>query len=199
MPSVKQDLKSKALTPISLADVNTFNLNYSSLIEASAGTGKTFTICYLVLRLLLGEAGNRDGQNGTQVLYRKPIVIENILVVTFTNAAAAELKGRILEKIHVARVRLEGIAKGKYTLDEVDYDGGILQKLLRNYVGEKPDIGILRSYSRLLTQAERNIDKASISTIHSFCNKALNQIYSFEAGRAFNVCLLYTSPSPRDI
>ena len=187
MPSVKQDLKSKALTPISLADVNTFNLNYSSLIEASAGTGKTFTICYLVLRLLLGEAGNRDGQNGTQVLDRKPIDIENILVVTFTNAAAAELKGRILEKIHVARVRLEGIAKGKYTLDEVDYDGGILQKLLRNYVGEKPDIGILRSYSRLLTQAERNIDKASISTIHSFCNKALNQIYSFEAGRAFNV------------
>lgn len=42
-------------------------------------------------------------------------------------------------------------------------------------------------YSRLLIRAERSIDKASISTIHSFCNKALNQIYSFEAGRAFNV------------
>ena len=50
---VKNTMGSKKNIPT--LDVNTFNLNYSSLIEASAGTGKTYTISYLVVRLLLGS------------------------------------------------------------------------------------------------------------------------------------------------
>ncbi len=54
-------------------------LNGIHLIEASAGTGKTFNITRIVLRLLL----------------EKNLKIQNILVVTFTKAATEELRGRI--------------------------------------------------------------------------------------------------------
>src|SRR5260364_307746 len=54
------------------------------LIEASAGTGKTWTLCALYLRLLL----------------EKKLDVGRILVVTFTRAAAAELRERIRARIH---------------------------------------------------------------------------------------------------
>ena len=57
------------------------------LIEASAGTGKTFTIAALYLRLLLGLGGN--------AAFPRPLSVEELLVVTFTEAATAELRGRI--------------------------------------------------------------------------------------------------------
>lgn len=62
------------------------------MIEASAGTGKTFTISNLVVRLLLEGLKKGKGENAT------PLDIEDILVVTFTNAAASDLRARILEK-----------------------------------------------------------------------------------------------------
>ena len=57
------------------------------LIEASAGTGKTFTIAALYLRLLLGLGG--------EAAYPRAISVEELLVVTFTEAATEELRGRI--------------------------------------------------------------------------------------------------------
>ena len=57
------------------------------LIEASAGTGKTFTIAALYLRLLLGLGGS--------AAFPRPLTVEELLVVTFTEAATAELRGRI--------------------------------------------------------------------------------------------------------
>ena len=54
-----------------------------SLIEASAGTGKTWNICGLYLRLLLERQLN----------------VQQILVVTFTNAATAELRERVRSRI----------------------------------------------------------------------------------------------------
>ena len=62
------------------------------LIEASAGTGKTFTIAALYLRLLLGLGGN--------AAFPRPLSVEELLVVTFTEAATAELRGRIRTNIH---------------------------------------------------------------------------------------------------
>ena len=53
------------------------------LIEASAGTGKTFTIANLVRRLVV----------------EKNIPMSRLLVTTFTNAAAAELKDRIVKEL----------------------------------------------------------------------------------------------------
>lgn len=191
-----ENLKNKNLNKPDPLEIKTFDLNSSSMIEASAGTGKTFTISNLVVRLLLEGLKNGKGEKAT------PLDIEDILVVTFTNAAASDLRARILEKIHICRVLFEAIGKGQKTVDSLD-ENDPLKDIVELYLKDKlkvkdslennnaVDINIQQKqailYSRLLIRAERSIDKASISTIHSFCNKALNQIYSFEAGRAFNV------------
>ena len=66
------------------------------LIEASAGTGKTFTSAALSLRLLLGLGG--------EAAYPRAISVEELLVVTFTEAATEELRGRIRSNIHELRI-----------------------------------------------------------------------------------------------
>lgn len=166
-----------------------FDLDKSSMIEASAGTGKTFTISNLVVRLLI--EGIKKGNSS------EPLDIENILIVTFTNAAASDLRARVLQKIHECRISFDQIKNGDKTIEELEKTFKevaihCFEKYSHNTIdGISIDNikNVASVFSRLLTRAERNIDRASISTIHSFCNKALNQIYSFEAGRAFNVNL----------
>ena len=76
---------------ITTLDVNNFNLNYSSLIEASAGTGKTYTISYLVVRLLLGSLNKPTEEKNQKVINGgEPVDIENILVVTFKSKNSRE-------------------------------------------------------------------------------------------------------------
>ncbi len=65
-------------------DIADIDLTRHALIEASAGTGKTYTLENLVVRLLKE---------------RQDIAIENILMVTFTEKATSELKTRIQEKL----------------------------------------------------------------------------------------------------
>ena len=67
-------------------DPATITLDGIQLIEASAGTGKTYTITQLFIRLLV----------------EKNLEIENILVATFTEAATAELRDRIRSKLREA-------------------------------------------------------------------------------------------------
>ena len=64
-------------------DVFSVPLGGVRLIEASAGTGKTWAICGLVLRLLL----------------ERRFTVQQILVVTFTNAATAELRERLRQRL----------------------------------------------------------------------------------------------------
>ena len=64
----------------------------SHFIEASAGTGKTFTIEHVVARALLDDAS---------------IEIENILIVTFTRAATRDLKLRIRKRLRLCISDLE--------------------------------------------------------------------------------------------
>ncbi len=64
-----------------------------SLIEASAGTGKTWNICGLYMRLLL----------------ERKLEVQQILVVTFTNAATAELRERVRSRIVETLARLRAI------------------------------------------------------------------------------------------
>ena len=85
--------------------IKDFVLSNSSLIEASAGTGKTFTITYLVLRLLLGS-----GDAKTR-LKQGPLDLDQILIVTFTRAAASDLRKRIRENIRQAREAFDEFAK----------------------------------------------------------------------------------------
>ncbi len=73
-----------------------------TLIEASAGTGKTYSIAVLVTRFVAGDlAHNHDLAEGVD--------IDEVLVVTYTRAAAAELRDRIRLKLKVAADYLDGV------------------------------------------------------------------------------------------
>ncbi len=196
-------------TLVELDIINNFVLRRSSIIEASAGTGKTFNITYMVLRLLLGPKFKGD-----DTALDEPLNIENILVVTFTKAATAELSDRIREKIRkmriiFAKLSQESIANS-FLADELkesqlsslvasyldDNDANLLQKIVEEQrqslnLNDKTQLSengreICKLKSRILLKAERNIDIAAIRTIHSFCNSVINQIYAFEAGEPFN-------------
>jgi exodeoxyribonuclease V beta subunit len=139
----------------------TFPLHGARLIEASAGTGKTFTIAGLYLRLLLGH-----GKDGSA--HRQPLTVDQILVVTFTEAATAELRDRIRARIHQARI---AFARG-------ESDDPVIQPLLS-------EVSDHRYATETLLQAERQMDEAAVYTIHGFCQRMLTQ-NAFESGSRFN-------------
>jgi len=137
----------------------TLPLRGERLIEASAGTGKTFTIGVLYLRLLLGLGGENS--------YSRPLSVEEILVVTFTEAATAELRGRIRENIHELRLACVRGASSNPML-----------ALLLEQIDD------LSQAASLLLAAERQMDEAAIFTIHGFCQRMLN-LNAFESGMLF--------------
>ena len=146
-----------------------FPLHGERLIEASAGTGKTYTIAGLYLRLLLGhgpaiEEGEEAGQPSA---HERPLSVTEILVVTFTEAATAELRGRIRARIHEARLAF----MGRESTDPL-----LTQLLLE--VEDHP------LAARRLLAAERQMDEAAVFTIHGFCQRMLRQ-NAFESGALF--------------
>ena len=96
----------------------TFPLHGSRLIEASAGTGKTWTIAALYLRLVLGH-GNESG-------FARPLTPQDILVMTFTRAATRELTDRIRARLVQALACFRGT-------QEVPDNDALLQGLLAAY------------------------------------------------------------------
>lgn len=135
----------------------------SILLEASAGTGKTFSIENLVVRLLTEE----DPLTGT------PCKIEEILVVTFTKAATRELKKRIRSKIDKALQFLESEIADDQSPD-------YLQAIF-----EDPDTS--KKAKERLERALASFDEAQIFTIHGYCTRMLSD-YSFELGESQKLC-----------
>lgn len=148
----------KILDPISLP------LNQSNLIEASAGTGKTYTMVNLYLRLILG-------------VDCEPLSVEQILVVTFTKAATQELRDRVRTKLGQV-VKWFQEPHDPTTLREFEKDPFLSQ--LYSAISHDRAKAILR-----LRVAERDMDLASIFTIDSFCQKMLMQ-YAFDSGIRFD-------------
>lgn len=117
------------------------------LIEASAGTGKTFTIANLVRRLV----------------EEKNIPMSRLLVTTFTNAAAAELKDRIVKELEAAlktstdvnsRLRLKMAIS---SIDEavITTIHGFCFRMLYGFsleCGLDPDMAIVKDYSDCKTK-----------------------------------------------
>lgn len=131
-----------------------------SLIEASAGTGKTFSIANLYLRLLL----------------EKKFQLKSILVVTFTDAAVEELKTRIRDNINDALNYAEtGV---------ISEDKQILRDIVDKYSSENPS-----AVQDLLRSAIVHFDEAAIFTIHSFCKRTLQE-NSFESMSLFHFELI---------
>ena len=150
-----------------------FPLYGERLIEASAGTGKTYTIAGLYLRLLLGhgpvieQTGEEGGDAGQPCAHERPLSVTEILVVTFTEAATAELRGRIRARIHEARL---AFMRGQST-----------DALLAQLLAEVEDHDLA---ARRLLAAERQMDEAAVFTIHGFCQRMLRQ-NAFESGALF--------------
>ena len=158
--------KSTALNAISLP------LNQVNLIEASAGTGKTYTIGSIYLRLLL-----QAGEN----CFSRPLNVEEILVVTFTEMATEDLKRKIRERLTAAILVFSEYYEKQ---DKAIFTGEhqFLAELLP-YLEDVP------TTLRRLKLAEQNLDLASIYTIHGFCRRMLMQ-HAFNSGVHFNLKLL---------
>ena len=150
------------LNPISIP------LNAVSLIEASAGTGKTYTMGSLYLRLLL-----QAGENA----FPYALNVEQILVVTFTEMATEELKRKIRERIYDAKQKLTAYLQ---TQDSVVFGQ---DNFLRELVATITDLPLA---IQRLTLAEQNMDLAAIYTIHGFCRRMLMQ-YAFNSGIHFSL------------
>jgi len=151
------------ISPLLLDTEVMLNIDLSGikLIEASAGTGKTYTIANLYLRHIL------EGKTPSE-----------ILVVTFTNAATEELRGRIRFRLHQAL---------KIFIGELQTGDEFLIQLQHQFSSE--DAEIQQQHIRRLQLSLRSMDEASISTIHSFCQSVL-QNYALFSRQLFESELL---------
>ena len=152
------------------------------LLEASAGTGKTFALAHLVLRLV-AERG---------------WALRELLVVTFTEAAVAELRDRIARRLQQALTLLEASALGGEVgagangtaaapiapIATPDPGAGFdptLISWLAGWSGTQPAHQVTLLRGRLLLALE-DLDASDITTIHGFCARTL-QRQALEAGR----------------
>lgn len=142
-----------------------FSLQGSHLIEASAGTGKTWTIAALYVRLVLGH-GELPACMPAQ-----------ILVLTFTDAAAQELRDRIRSRLSEAAA---GFAAGLDADADQALDDAFLRDLRASYEPER-----WAACARLLDLAAQSMDEAAISTIHAWCMRVLRE-HAFDSGVLFD-------------
>ncbi|MBZ9559708.1 MULTISPECIES: exodeoxyribonuclease V subunit beta [unclassified Modicisalibacter] len=182
-------------------------LTGSRLIEASAGTGKTFTIALLYLRLVLGPRNEDDAAS-----FPRPLTPPEILVVTFTNAATQELRDRIRARLVEAADAFQPIGEDAAT--EAPDDA---PDLFPNETGDlfaepavdnsrpeedappssdspggDPLIALRNSYpreswpscARRLRLAAEWMDEAAVSTIHAWCHRMLRE-HAFDSGSLF--------------
>ena len=124
------------------------------LLEASAGTGKTFALAHLSLRLVTEKA----------------IPLRRLLVVTFTDAAAAELRERIGRRLQQA---LSGLQDPGWEPPDAVLAEWLANQRRSSRAGE--------TVMRLLLALE-DLDGADITTIHGFCQRSL-QRHALEAQR----------------
>lgn len=142
------------------ADWRSLNLDDGgrSLIEASAGTGKTWTIAVLYLRLLL----------------ERQLSPRQIVVTTFTDAAAQELRERLRGKLQWAALRaVDDWIPTSANTDE--------QWLHARWL---VDAGARAHDLQRLRLALAEMDVAPISTLHSLCRRILSD-HPFACGVAF--------------
>ena len=131
-------------------DARSVALEGSNLIEAAAGTGKTYSIESLFVRLIVEQH----------------VPVEQILTVTFTQAATAELRQRIYQRL----------VKTGRSLSAGTWRGG---------PGEPPP----EQAAVRVRRALMDFDQAAIYTIHGFCQRILHE-YAFETGSPFDAELV---------
>jgi exodeoxyribonuclease V beta subunit len=150
-----------------VVDLLTFPLHGHRLIEASAGTGKTYSIAALYLRLILA-GGDTIGRR---------LMPPEILVVTFTDAATRELRDRIRHRLATAARALQQPAGSAI-------EDPFMQQLAAPLNDSERQVA-----ARRLQLAAEWMDEAAISTIHSFCHRMLRE-HAFDSGALFDMTLV---------
>ncbi len=130
------------------------------VVEASAGTGKTWAIAALFTRLIV----------------ETDLPPDSILIMTFTNAATAELRGRIRDRlleardgfVRARRARAESAAPGEGDVPVEPFLAQLVERA--GHTAGGPALA-----ERRLTNALRLFDEIPIYTIHGFCQRALTR------------------------
>jgi exodeoxyribonuclease V beta subunit len=125
------------------------------LLEASAGTGKTWTIGALVTRYV-AEGHAR---------------LEEMLVVTFGRAASQELRERVRAQLVEAERVLSDDPAARALLDDAQVEESDLVRLLRGWEEDQRRLG-----HRRVTEALVGFDAATIATTHQFCSMVLDSL-----------------------
>lgn len=139
-----------------LFDVKAAPLEGTHLIEAGAGTGKTYSIASVFLRLVL----------------ERELPVDQILVLTYTRAATMELKDRIRAKLF----------EMKQLLDTDEATSDLLCLDLRQ---KARDENLVTKWSLMLEGALADFDNANIHNFHQFCQKVIKD-YAVETGGLFD-------------
>jgi exodeoxyribonuclease V beta subunit len=145
---------SEVLNPLTLP------LRGSQLIEASAGTGKTWTIAALYLRLVVGHGCT-------------PLTPGEILVMTFTKAATRELSDRIRKRL----VRAAAVFRGDAAPGADDYLAALLAAF--------PAAADRQLAAWRLATAADAMDDAAVHTIDAWCQRMLRE-HAFDSGCLFD-------------
>ena len=154
------------MSEIKKLDPLTLPLSGLQVIEASAGTGKTWTLAALYVRLVLGHAPG--GSNTDRGLYPP-----QILVMTFTDAATAELRGRI-------RARLSQAARYFHGGEQPGLEVDDFLRALRAEI----DAGQWPACAERLDVAAQWMDEAAIFTIHGWSSRML-KTHAFDSASLF--------------
>lgn len=148
-----------------ILDPLTLPLHGSRLIEASAGTGKTWTIAALYLRLVLGHGAEGEG-------FGRPLVPSEILVMTFTRAATRELSDRIRTRLLEAARVFRGEAETQ-------------DPLLRSLLASRAEGPARVDAAWRLAMAAESMDDAAVFTIDGWCQRMLRE-HAFDSGSLFD-------------
>ena len=136
-------------------DINQIKLdNKFKLVEASAGTGKSFTLAHIVLRNVL----------------EKKIKPDEILLLSFTKNTCSELRDKILLRFKDLKLYLQN--HNEIKIDKT------LKDWYQKFKGKE------KSKEKIIYEIDNFINdiyKLQVSTFHAFCNNIIDE-YSIEIG-----------------
>ena len=136
-------------------DINQIKLdNKFKLVEASAGTGKSFTLAHIVLRNVL----------------EKKVKPDEILLLSFTKNTCSELRDKILSRFHNLKLYLQSHNESK------------IDNTLKDWYLNFKDKD--KSKEKIISEIDNFINqfyKLKVTTFHAFCNNIIDE-YSIEIG-----------------
>lgn len=137
---------------------NKFTIQKSFAISAGAGSGKTYTLSRRYINALLGFDYFREDYETQKSYYEtlKPAKVNQIVTITYTEAAALEMKGRIFE-----------LVKKIINLDTLEVQDGDYSSIVEanSQISAKQKEYVKETLSHAYTESTNS----KISTIHAYC------------------------------